>query len=289
MNSVLPASRVTVRTVPAAAGALWIRRAFRAYARQPFGFMSLFCIFILLMVLVSLVLSVVGGVLQALHLDPALAGLLAMVPMPLVSLGFMVGTEAALNDLPVRPHHLFTALERSAASRRSLLALGVVYALLAGLATIAGDGLDDGEARRWLTLHTSFVDPQALGAAPALSERGRFVLALKAFVVALGSTALWHAPALVHWGGQRAVRAMFGSVVALWRTRAAFIVYLLAWVPLMMLMSFVVTLVALVTGGALVVPMALMLSLVLSTVFYVSLWFGFDDSFEISHAPPPAP
>jgi hypothetical protein len=94
------------------------------------------------------------------------------------------------------------------------------------------------------------------------------------------SVPFWHAPALVYWGGQGLVQAMFTSTLALWRTRAAFTVYLLSWAGLMVGVALLVMAVGLLTGarqamGLLTMP----IGLVFSTVFYVSLWFSFTDTF----------
>jgi hypothetical protein len=43
---------------------------------------------------------------------------------------------------------------------------------------------------------------------------------------------LWHAPALMHWGRQGVAKAMFASVVAMWRTRAALLMFGLGWFAL---------------------------------------------------------
>ena len=97
---------------------------------------------------------------------------------------------------------------------------------------------------------------------------------------ALLSVPFWHAPALVHWGGQGVAQALFSSTLAVWRCKGAFFVYALAWAALMLLFGIVTALVF----GLLGVPQLVGLigvpaGLVFSAVFYISLLFTFNDSF----------
>jgi hypothetical protein len=98
---------------------------------------------------------------------------------------------------------------------------------------------------------------------------------------ALLSVPYWHSPALVHWGGQGALQALFSSTLALWRARAAFGVYALGWLGVSLALGLGLMLLAGVTGSTQVVGlMALPIGLTVTVVFYVSLWFSFNDSFQ---------
>jgi hypothetical protein len=99
-------------------------------------------------------------------------------------------------------------------------------------------------------------------------------------LIALLSVPFWHAPALVHWGGQAAAQALFSSTLALWRNKGAFVVYSLTWAALVVVFAVSVGLVGMVLGSRefasfLVMPGVL----VISTAFYVSLLFTFNDCF----------
>jgi hypothetical protein len=218
----------------------------------------------------------------------------------------MLGTEAVGNDLRIRPALFFAPLRACAGARRALLTIGLVYVGVLCAAYFVGNGIDGGEARTWFGARL-MVPPDAalapelaasapagaasavaaIGALPALpaplSQAGTFVFLLKLAVVALGSIPLWHAPALVHWGRQGAAKALFGSVVALWRTRAAFGVFLLGWFGVGLLFSVVLSaLDALLDGSVMLLVVAMISSWALSAVFYVTLWFGFVDTFRIT-------
>ena len=190
--------------------------------------------------------------------------------------------------LRVRPGHLFVALLRPAGQPAAQAWLGLCYAGLAWLAVVAGNGLDGGEVQRLFAAMLA----QPIGSAaplqlPPLSERGELVLALKVAVVALGSMPLWHAPALVHWGRQGVGPALFGSVVALWRTRWAFLNYMAGWLAVLVITTAALMLAVLALGPVALMVLMPVASLVLTAVFYITLWFGFEDTFDIRRGADP--
>ena len=96
------------------------------------------------------------------------------------------------------------------------------------------------------------------------------------------SVPFWHAPALVHWGGQPAAKALFFSLMACWRNRGAFFVYALTWAAVILLFAVVANLLFAMLGHIQWMAAAAMpASLVFSTVFYVSLYFTFADCFDM--------
>jgi hypothetical protein len=304
MTEARASNSIGIRTVPALAGLRWIRLGFRAFGRQPGGFMGMFGMFLLAMLAFSLPLAILMPLASSLRLSPVFVDLLGVVLMPLLSLGFMLGTEAVTNDLRIRPALFFAPLHVSAQARRALLTIGLVYVGVLCVAYFIGNGIDNGEARNWFgarlmvpsdpanapdasassSAAASSAAIAALVTPPApLSDSGTLVFILKLAIVALGSIPLWHAPALVHWGRQGAAKALFGSVVALWRTRAAFIVFLLGWFGIGLVFSVILaTLDALLDGSLLLLGLAMVASWAMSAVFYVTLWFGFVDTFQIT-------
>jgi hypothetical protein len=283
---------VRIREVPAAAGLRWIRLGWRAFARQPAGFLGMFALFLLVGVLWSLPLGVVLVPLgQALGLGTAPAQLLGFLPMPLLTLGFMAATEAVTNDLRIRPALMFQALRGPRARPRSLLAVGLGYVVLAALAWWVGDSVDHGEASAWLsrpiTAPAQAGEPAAI---KPLSDAAQLALLVKTAIVALGSVPLWHAPALVAWARQGAAKAMFASVLGLWRSRAALALNLLGWLGIMLGFSIACgVLMAILQGSVLVVAVMVVGAWVLTAWFYAALWFGFQDTFDIVDLGPDAP
>ena len=95
------------------------------------------------------------------------------------------------------------------------------------------------------------------------------------------SVPFWHAPALVHWHGQGIAQALFSSTLAVWRCKAAFVMYSLAWVAVIALFGAVAgVMLSLFDARELAGLIALPAGLMFSTVFYVSLVFTFDGCFR---------
>ena len=264
--------KIRLRSLPAAAGLLWIRRGFRTFWRRPLGFCGLW-LFVVACMGVTMVVS-------------PLAALVLLPLLPLISLGFMLGTEDVLNDLPLRASVFWAPLTISPTGRRALLNIGLVYlAATVGLAVFA-DWLDGGEATRWLeTLMTPRTDGK-MPEVPPISTLGLVVLLLKSFGLALVSIPLWHAPALVHWGRQGVAQAMFSSVLSIWRTRAAFAVYLAGWITVGLGFTMTIGVLASLFGAAPMVLVVFTGLVMLTATFYVSIWFGFQDTFEITSPTP---
>ena len=98
--------------------------------------------------------------------------------------------------------------------------------------------------------------------------------------------------ALVHWGAQGVAQSLFSSTVAMWRNKGAFVVFSLAWLGVVLSLGVAANLIAALLGQAqLVTLLAMPASLLLSTVFYTSLYFTFADCFvdgdEASSSTPP--
>jgi hypothetical protein len=265
-----------LKPVPALKGAHWMRDGFRLFGKHPLAFSVL---------LVAFLLSAL-----ALSLLPVIGSLLVVSALPLLSLGFMIASEAALAGKPIHPGCFLAPLKGDAQRRKRQLALCLAYGAATVLVMLISDAIDDGKfetLQRLMGQGGKAAEVEALLRDPQLfwGVVWRFGL------IALLSVPFWHAPALVHWGDQGPAQALFSSTLAVWRSRGAFVVYLLSWLGI--IVAFGVT-TALLAGllsaremaGILVLPSVL----IFSTVFYVSLLFTFNDSFGGSRlGPPPAP
>lgn len=261
-----------LKPVPAARGARWIADALRLFARRPLAFTMMFAAFMFCALLASLV-PFVGGVLQ-------------MMALPLLSLGFMVASQSALLDGPVHPIQFIEPLRPDPVRRKALLRLCVFYGLGALAILLLCDFLSDNAMGRLLALSAKGESAQPQIDA-VLSEPGLGAVAL--LLVALGtllSVPFWHAPALVHWGGQSVGQALFSSTLAVWRSKGAFFTYALAWAGLVLAFAVLSSLLFGALGMRQLASLAAVpAGLMFSTVFYVSLLFTFNDSFG---ALPPA-
>jgi hypothetical protein len=255
-----------LKTVDASHGARWIRDAWRLFARRPLAFTSLFAAFLFGALLVSLV--------------PILGGLVQMMALPLLSLGFMVASQSALLDGPVHPRQFIEPLRADPARRRSLLILCLGYGVGVLLILLLVDAVSNSAFSRLQQLLPKGDAAQAQIDA-ILSEPGVFTGALLAVVLGMGiSVPYWHAPALVHWGGHRVGQALFSSTLAVWRSKGAFFVYAMGWAVVVLVFGIATALLL----GLLGMPqmaglIGLPAGLVFSAVFYVSLLFTFNDSF----------
>jgi hypothetical protein len=255
-----------LKSVGPARGAYWVRDGLRLYLKRPLAFTSLFVLF-LFAALFSALVPFVGGVLQ-----------IMMVPM--LSLGFMVASQSALLDGKVMPSQFIEPLRGPPAQRRALLLLCVGYGLAVAAGLLLTDLVADGGFTRALELMRRPDTPQAELDA-LLAERGMVSGALVGtLLLTLITVPFWHAPALVVWAQQSAGQALFSSTLAVWRCRGAFLVYSLTWLGLMLAFGLVsAVLLGLLGLGQLVPMIALPAGLFFSTLFYVSLIFTFNDSF----------
>ena len=255
-----------LKPVPAARGPRWIADAFRLFARRPLAFISLFAVFLGLALLVSLV--------------PLLGGLVQMMSLPLLSLGFMVAAQSALLDGPIHPRQFIEPLRGDPERRRALLILCVSYGAAALAILLLADVVSNNAWGRLQALVAQGEPAQAKIDVLLLEPGVRWALVLGAVLGSVLSVPYWHAPALVHWGGQSVGQALFSITLAVWRCRGAFFTYLLGWVGVVLLFGVTTALVFGLIGapqlaGVLGVPAGL----VFSAVFYISLLFVFNDSF----------
>lgn len=271
-----------LKTVEPARGLRWVRDGFTLFGRQPLGFSTLFALFLLATVVATFV--------------PLLGLIVQLAALPLVTLGFMVASQAALLGGKVKPTHFFEALQTDAERRRSLLVLCAAYASAGVLVFYGADLISDNALARMQAAASKAQDPAAVEAILA-EPQVRWAVAVFAGGWTVLSVLFWHAPALVHWGGQGVAQSIFSSTLAIWRSRGAFLLYGLSWAALMVTLSFALVLVTQLLGVLALAPMlATPLGLFLSTVFYVSLLFTFNDSFAggqpgtdaDAQAPPPA-
>lgn len=257
---------LSLKPVDARRGPRWIVDAFRLYARRPLGFTALFGVFLFVAMLLSLV--------------PLLGSVVQMMALPLLSLGFMVAGQSALLDGAVHPRQFIEPLRTSPERRRALLTLCALYGVLAIVILLLADTVSNNAWDRMQRLLAKGDGAQAEIDA-LLAEPGVATGSFLAIVLgSLLSIPFWHAPALVHWGGQGVRQALFSSTLAVWRTKGAFLGYGLAWAGVLFGFGLITAMVFVALGapqmaGMLGVPAGL----VFSTVFYLSVLFTFTDSF----------
>lgn len=259
-----------LRTVSARHGIDWVRQAFFAFGKRPLAFAALFATFLFAVFLMAML--------------PTIGGLVLLALLPLVSLGFMIATRVSIEGGFPTARVFIDPLRGSRRSRIAILQLGVIYALATFLVMLVSDWVDGGAFEALMAVAPSAhgtADQLALKlAAPGLS----LGLLVRFGLAALLAVPFWHAPALIHWNGQGVAQSLFSSTLACWRNRGAFTVYSLTWAGLIVAIGLVGSLIfALFGRPQLFTVAAVPLSLVFTTVFYVSLYFTFADCFDAGH------
>lgn len=259
-----------LQTVPARNGLLWVRHGFKVFQRKPLALSGLFAMFLFL------------GF--ALLLVPVLGSIVLLMALPLLSLGFMLATHQVLQKQTPTVAVFIAPLKLTPQRRNTQLALCGAYALATVLIMLLSNWVDGGsfEALQELLARAEANNPayeQAVGAALA-EPRLFWGMVTRLGLAALLSVPFWHAPALVHWGGQGALQALFSSTLGIWRNRGAFALNAAVWFGLIMGLALLVSLITTALGLGQLLPMlALPLGLLLSSVFYASLYFTFVDCF----------
>ena len=246
--------------VPASTGIQWVKQGIRTFFSQPFALSGLFFMFMLLVSVLSIV--------------PVLGPVLALALLPAATLGLMAATrEASQGHFPM-PTILASAFQAGKERVRAMLMLGAIYAV--GSLLIMG-------------LTTLIAGSEPVAVAPADAESAaemlqnpvafRGLLISMVLYIPLGLL-FWHAPALVHWHGISPAKSLFFSALACWTNKAALLFYFLAWTGVFFVVSLVLVLLGTVLGGPqllgfLIFPVAM----ILSAMFFSSLYFTFRDSF----------
>jgi len=265
-----------LQLVPARRGALWVRHGFQAFVHKPLAFSGLFGVFLVAMLVSGLI--------------PLVGPTVFLACLPLVTLGFMLATQQVLQGRFPGLTVFISPLRVDKLRTRALIRLGIAYALSMLLVLALRAWLDDGRSE---ALQNAMMGGKATPeSVREMLEDTRLQLSVASFFffASLLSVPFWHAPALIHWGGQSMLKSLFFSTVAVWRNRGAFIVYALTWVAVLLGFALLSSLLFTLIGQPQWAPFVMMPgALTMSTVFYASLYFTFADCFELpSVAPGPA-
>jgi hypothetical protein len=218
---------VRARIVPASRGAAWLLGGVQLFIAAPFAWLFLVAAYYFMVLVASMV--------------PVLGFIAVGVTTPAFSVGFMAVARAAGSgsrpDLPL----LFDGFRQDA---RSQLILGAFYLLFVGLLIGAIALTDDGSLRTMMQARTS---REALGDTSGLIV----TLLIAAAVYGAVMTVFWFAPVLNAWHGLPPVKALFYSIAACLMNWRAFLVYgVIAVLAIIAVPYLVVTLLTLLTGGA---------------------------------------
>lgn len=193
------------RQLPAMTGWTWIKTAFALFRQQPIQLLSL-CMMLVFILLLLSVLPVVGTFIYGIILQG-------------LSAGFLLACQQVEAGKLVAPWALVGGFRfNGGRAAKPLLILGVGYFL----STLVVLGLvfwvDDGTLMRLL-------QGEEVGSSVLTSSRFAPTLMLLITGHVLTTLAFWYAPALILWHGLPPLKALFFSVVTVWRNKTAFLVY----------------------------------------------------------------
>jgi hypothetical protein len=250
-----------LQVVPPRTGLQWVREGARTFMRQPLALTGLF--FMLWTSLLFLALI-------------PLAGLVAvLVLQPIGTLGLLLGTEQAKDGKFPWPSCLIQGFRSGAGKRKQLLLLGLFNALIVGgivavvFALASTDPIEGGKGSALVMLTPASITAAALQLPLTLL----FTLA----------------PALTYWYDVPASKAVFFSLVAVWRNLGAYCVFALAWAGILAAVLFVARLLVQLTGPTLGLNLLGPLMMVLFAMATASLYFMFRDTFQADAAPDQSP
>lgn len=245
-----------LKLVPAQQGLLWVGRGLKVFFARPMSFCLLLLIFML--VAPSVVLAVA----------------------PLATVAFMLATQHTLKGRVPTPAVYLQPLRIDKARTWAQVRLCIAYAACAVVVYLAaGAAAGDSVAN----LREALVAQKPPEEVAALMADPRVQYWYLVIVGGLGLAAVpfWYAPALVHWAGMGAAKAVFFSTVACWRNKGALTLFSLAWFGVAMAMAFAALLVFGLIGLPQMALAAIVIGgLMLSAAFYASLFFTFADCFE---------
>lgn len=254
--------------VPARTGLIWVRLGIRTFLSQPLALAGLFFMFMLLVSFLSMI--------------PLLGQVFSLALLPAATLGLMAATrEASTGKFPM-PAILASAFRAGQTRARAMLTLGALYALGSFVIILLSNVLSGADVSTLVveseTAEAMVLQPQAVNS----------LLISMVLYLPLGLL-FWHAPALVHWHGLSPGKSLFFSAMACWNNKGALLVYFAAWTGVFLAISMAVVMMAMAFGGPsalgfIIFPVAM----IMSAMFFTSLYFTFRDSFETDDGQAPA-
>lgn len=246
-----------LQVVPPRTGLQWVRKGSRTFMRQPLALTGLFFMFLTSVMLL--------GLLQ-------LPGLVAaLVLAPVGTLGLLIGVSQAEAGKFPWPSCLVQGLRAGPVKRKQLLLLGVINALAVGLIVLLAFALASHDP----------IEASRAGAGLVLTPASIVAAALQLPLTLLFALA----PALTYWHDVPAVKAVFFSMVAVWRNLGAYCVFALAWAGIFAGALLVSRLLVEMAGPGLALNLLGPLVMVLLAMATASLYPMFRDTFQADELP----
>ena len=243
---------------PATAGWKWVVEGFSLLRRYPLAMLGITVLFLFTVVVPTVI--------------PLIGGFAPLVLTPALSVGYMQAVRIAEGGRMPSPWTLYDGLRaQRGRGARPLLMLGLINCVLTVCVLALSMVADGGTLFRIATGAIATEDP-------ALADRG-LVFAAFAFLLLYTPVqmAMWYAPMFVAWHQVPPLKALFYSLVAVWRNKAAFTVYMLGWLAVAIGLSVALQLLKPLLPGSLLPLLLSPLSLVMLAALYCSFWPTFRD------------
>ncbi|CAB3658954.1 hypothetical protein LMG24238_01560 [Paraburkholderia sediminicola] len=249
--------------VPAKTGYVWFRQGIWLFRKNPLAFLTLFFTYLLVMTLAAQI--------------PVVGGVLPLVFIPGVAVGFMAACRNTIAGKPVFPTILVDGFHSyGPAVAKRLLVLGVLYVVAMAL-VLAGSALADGGMLLKVMLGMATMDQDAI----ANSNIPLAVIAAFAFYIPVAMI-FWFSPVLIAWHDVPPVKAMFFSVVSCWRNRGAFIVFGALWFAVATTVSFGLSALMQALGaGDFAFAILMPATMIVTTMLYCSFYATYRGCFGV--------
>jgi hypothetical protein len=249
--------------VPAKTGYVWFRQGIWLFRKNPLAFLTLFFTYLLVMTLISQI--------------PVIGGVLPLIFIPGVAVGFMAACRNTIAGKPVFPTILVDGFHSyGPIVARRLLVLGALYVVAMAL-VLAGSALADGGMLLKVMLGATTINQDAI----ANSDIPLAVMTALAFYIPVAMI-FWFSPILVAWHDVPPVKAMFFSIVSCWRNRGAFIVFGALWFAVAMVVSLGLSTVLQALGAADYAFAILMpATMIVTTMLYCSFYATYRGCFGV--------
>ena len=198
-----------IKPVALKEGYVWIRQGFWLFKQNPFTFLMLVFLYIFLVQL-SMFIPLIG-----------IIGM--MVLTPAISVGFMNACQSVIRKERVTPAIYLSAFRDYGPKVRSnIIKLGTLYATLVFLLSLIATQFVDFEKL------IPLVTEQKLSSATMVKELYMAMIVGAVLYLPIAML-MWFSPMLVVYQNMPISKALFGSWMACWMNRGAFIVYGSIW------------------------------------------------------------
>jgi len=247
-----------VRRAAASEGWRWVTDGLKLLVSQPIAIVGLTTLFVLALVLPTII--------------PLVGGFAPLVLTPILSVGFMQAVRDAQAGKRITPLMLFSGFKADKGKLiKPLLILGAINCILTVAVLAASMLADGGTLFRIATGAIGTEDQIGLDSGLAYSA------AVFGLLYAPVQMAMWFAPIFVAWHGLPPVKSLFYSLVAVWRNRWPFLVYMVGWFAIAVAWSVLIQILKFAINDSLLTLLLTPISLAMLGALYCSFWPVYRD------------